>query len=747
MNKKAVVILSGGLDSSTSLSIAKAAGYDVYALTFMYGQRHIKEVECAKKIASVVGVKEHRFISLPTPKGSALTQFDIEVPKGRTIEELSIETPPTYVPARNTLFIAYALQFAEEVGAEAVYTGITATDASVEEGSLVLTRDRGEVKIENVVAGDWIQSYDFKECKSKWNQVTRSEAHLVKKDNVFKVKIETGQEIVISGDHSLFKVLEDGTIAPAEGANLQKDDFIVCPSRILQHPNETDVINIVDFLPDDCKLFVHIPSFTQALVPALPSTPREKVQYQQGFFSYDIFKAKIYPYIDVKSLPVFITTSKQREGSLRIPLMFKLTPEFCFMLGLWVADGSYGSATNMFTGGGTIDFSCSEEYSRKKVQVVAEEFQTSIRHSKENAVDFIVESVVLKRLMWGMGFKGNCRTKVVPPFIYTLKLPLIAAFIDGYWNGDGSIVNGGIEASSVNKNLIQQLRSLLLKFGITSHGSKCLARHFYTGKLQNYYHYTLFITGARNHHLWHTFISPLDEEGFDLSLTKKIKGKMYGIPAYPLLQEELTLIKNDNTDIKVCKDRIRNNAIYYNKFRSGRFERHLLAELLPHVTTDIQSKWQSLLAEDIMFVRVIQVEKQLEVKDLIMYDLKVPGTENFIVNGILAHNSPYPDTRPEYVEAWQYLINLATDRTTHGGSIKLENPLLHLYKSETVEIGMELNTPYEFTWSCYSGGEEPCLECDTCKLRSKGFIEAGFKDPAVSEERWNNLLENWNGGK
>jgi len=127
--KKAVVVLSGGLDSSTTLFIAKDQGYDLYALTFKYGQRHVIELSCAKMIAELAGCKEHRFVDLPTPKGSALTD-NIEVPKGRTLEELSIEIPPTYVPARNTLFIAYALQYAEEIGAEAIFTGLTSTDAS-----------------------------------------------------------------------------------------------------------------------------------------------------------------------------------------------------------------------------------------------------------------------------------------------------------------------------------------------------------------------------------------------------------------------------------------------------------------------------------------------------------------------------------------------------------------------------------------------------------------------------------------
>ena len=128
--KKAIVILSGGLDSSTALYMSKNEGYAIYALTFTYGQRHSIEVNCAAIISKLVGVEEHRFVNLPTPKGSALTEDNIEVPKGRSIEELSIEIPPTYVPARNTLFIAYALQYAEEIGAEAIFTGITSTDSS-----------------------------------------------------------------------------------------------------------------------------------------------------------------------------------------------------------------------------------------------------------------------------------------------------------------------------------------------------------------------------------------------------------------------------------------------------------------------------------------------------------------------------------------------------------------------------------------------------------------------------------------
>ena len=110
---KAVVLLSGGLDSTTVLAMANASGYETYALSFSYGQRHSWELECARKIAANSGVKDHRIaqIDLRVFGGSALTA-DISVPKGRSLEEMSDKIPVTYVPARNTIFLSFALAWA-----------------------------------------------------------------------------------------------------------------------------------------------------------------------------------------------------------------------------------------------------------------------------------------------------------------------------------------------------------------------------------------------------------------------------------------------------------------------------------------------------------------------------------------------------------------------------------------------------------------------------------------------------------
>jgi 7-cyano-7-deazaguanine synthase len=129
---KAIVLLSGGLDSATTLAIAKNEGFALYALTFRYGQRHQREVEAAKKIARSVGVVEHKIITIDMAGigGSALTDPTIEVPKDRADLDSRESVPPTYVPARNTIFLSYALAWAEVLGAFDIFTGFNATDFS-----------------------------------------------------------------------------------------------------------------------------------------------------------------------------------------------------------------------------------------------------------------------------------------------------------------------------------------------------------------------------------------------------------------------------------------------------------------------------------------------------------------------------------------------------------------------------------------------------------------------------------------
>jgi 7-cyano-7-deazaguanine synthase len=129
--RRAVVLLSGGLDSTTVLAIARSQGYDVYALTFRYGQRHAAEIDAARRISQLFSAAQHVVaeIDLRAFGGSALTD-DIAVPKGRAPEEMSEGIPVTYVPARNTIFLSFALAWAEVLGASDIFIGVNALDYS-----------------------------------------------------------------------------------------------------------------------------------------------------------------------------------------------------------------------------------------------------------------------------------------------------------------------------------------------------------------------------------------------------------------------------------------------------------------------------------------------------------------------------------------------------------------------------------------------------------------------------------------
>lgn len=131
-NSPAVVLLSGGLDSVTCLAIAKERGHDVHAISFRYGQRHEYELDRARLIADRMHARSHRIIDIDLAQlgGSALVDANIAVPKGDRVEDIGNQIPVTYVPARNTIFLSYALAVAETLGSVDIFIGVNALDYS-----------------------------------------------------------------------------------------------------------------------------------------------------------------------------------------------------------------------------------------------------------------------------------------------------------------------------------------------------------------------------------------------------------------------------------------------------------------------------------------------------------------------------------------------------------------------------------------------------------------------------------------
>ncbi len=130
--KKAVVLSSGGIDSTTVMAIAKQEGFEIYSLSFFYKQRHSIEIEAARKVADVMNVKKHLIIDIDLKKigGSALTDNKLAVPKHRKMQSMADEIPVTYVPARNTIFLSYALAWSEVLQSSDIFIGVNAIDYS-----------------------------------------------------------------------------------------------------------------------------------------------------------------------------------------------------------------------------------------------------------------------------------------------------------------------------------------------------------------------------------------------------------------------------------------------------------------------------------------------------------------------------------------------------------------------------------------------------------------------------------------
>ena len=129
--KKAVILLSGGVDSAVTLAIAKSRGFDPYALSFRYGQRHAVELTAASRVLRSLGVRHHLILDIGLDRigGSALTA-DMDIPKNRSREAMSTVIPDTYVPARNTIFLSYGLAWAEVLGSSDIFIGVNALDYS-----------------------------------------------------------------------------------------------------------------------------------------------------------------------------------------------------------------------------------------------------------------------------------------------------------------------------------------------------------------------------------------------------------------------------------------------------------------------------------------------------------------------------------------------------------------------------------------------------------------------------------------
>src|SRR5262249_42770253 len=207
----AVVLLSGGLDSSTALALAAEAGFDLYALSFRYGQRHERELEASRQIAEHFGCRAHQVVEIDLRAfgGSALTSDEIAVPHGRSEEEIGAGIPVTYVPARNLIFLSFATAYAEVIGANDIFLGINHLDYSVSGDAQIWVRCQDWQRLMSMEAfwrlpeGQYeTMAVDPATLNVGWRRVTGRVRHEPNWKRCFHITLERGQRITITHAHS-----------------------------------------------------------------------------------------------------------------------------------------------------------------------------------------------------------------------------------------------------------------------------------------------------------------------------------------------------------------------------------------------------------------------------------------------------------------------------------------------------------------------------------------------------------------
>jgi len=675
--RRAVVLLSGGLDSATAFAVARAEGFECYALSFDYGQRHDRELESARRLAAALGAKEHLVLRLDLRAigGSALTA-DLPVPKGRSAEAIGTGIPVTYVPARNTIFLSHALAWAEVLESQDIFIGVNALDYSVCGNSKVWVRQKNWARLMPIEqfyqlpAGDYeTMAVDPATLRLQWRRVQERFRHPTTGKRSFRVLLERGQEIAVTEDHSLF-TLDPGTarLTTVKGSQLEVGMPIVAPFDLSELATAWG-----------CDL-------ASLDLSSLPATQRQ------------LFRRR--------SLRLQEGALTNRLGRTRIPVDFPLTDDFLYIVGLWLAEGgktldSRTSVLALSIGGipGAVDVLTS----------YFAQFGVSVARSHQNRYDCAIYSSVVAALFRHCGLFGTAKRgeKRFPNFFWDLSQRQRRVLIAGLWDGDGSHVHNG-EAVFAQKShaLVDDLYHCLLLDGIfpalklAAHSQKLLILRRSKDLRRFSALYPMRHTSKR--------------ASMETSATRRGREQVTGLWKCPGLWDavsEASLPPGQKTHV-------------YNY--GGKYDRRLRAQRSAFLPVPSLA---GLVESRLSFLRVVRL---VETRSPHMYDLSVEGAENFVANGILAHNSGYPDCRPEYIEAFERMANLATKAGVEGRSrLTIHTPLIRLSKAQIIQRGADLGVDFGLTWSCYEPRPDgrACGLCDSCRLRAKGFAEAGLIDP------------------
>jgi 7-cyano-7-deazaguanine synthase in queuosine biosynthesis len=676
IERRAIILLSGGLDSSTALAVAVEQGFTPYALSFRYGQRHERELEAARAIGRHFGCVEHKVIDLDLRGfgGSALTDTSIALPLDRDEEMLASGVPVTYVPARNLIFLSIATAYAEVTGANDIFLGINAIDYSIGGESQVWVRSGRQTQLMRIDElcslpdGKYETiSVDPATLTVGWRKVDQRNRHAVSHKRCFKITLERGQNIRVTEDHSLYTINPtDAQLIPIKG----KDVRVGCPLVV-----PFDLSACVSAWEEDLAFL----DLTEVAQHGDRHSERPQVVAVDGYLT-------------------------NRLRITQIPARFPVTDDFLYIVGLWLAEGgkhnSSPATTLAFSIGGTPG-------AAECLRALLAPYKVTLTKSSANDFDFLVHSSVLCAIFRHFGLLGTAKQgdKAFPTFFWRLSQRQRRLVLAGLWDGDGGhVFNREALLAQKSHALVRDAYHCLTLDGIfpTLRPGKHSQLHLLLNRSQD------FANFAHMYPLRHT------SKRESLARAGEVNGK-----------EKVTgLWKCDGLWFAVSQTQLPpgEKTIIYNS--GGKYDSSVRAQRKAFARVE---RLAPLVKSRLAFLRVLAVE---EIEEEYMYDLAVEGTENFVANGILAHNSGYPDCRPEFLNAFAEAARLATKAGTEDQrTLRFHAPLITLSKADIVRDGTRLGVPWELTWSCYAGGEQACGRCDSCQLRLKGFAEAGLSDP------------------
>ncbi len=680
--RSAIVLLSGGLDSSTTLAIAVEQGYTPYAISFRYGQRHSRELMAAQALGRHFGVRDHKVIDIDLRAfgGSALTSDALAVPHERSTEEMGHGIPVTYVPGRNLIFLSLATAYAEVIGANDVFLGINALDYSVAGDTQVWIRSSQWTRLMSIEEcwrlpeGEYkTMAVDPESLEIVWRPITSRLRHESGWKPCYHIVLERGQEITITEDHSLFTINSaTAELETIKGSDITIGTPIVVPFDISSCGGAWSE----DLLTLDLR----------GLIAPRAGLTRKSSVLRDG---------------DVLTNRLKLT---------RVPVDFPITDDFLYIIGLWLAEGGKytksNSTTMAFSVGGTPG-------AAETLRRFFSSYHVNTLKSPMNDFDYGVSSSVFDAIFHYLGLFGTARDgdKRFPPFFWNLSQRQRRIVVAGLWDGDGSHpFNGESIFAQKSHKIVDELYHCLTLDGIfpvlkhVQHEQKAL------------------VLGTSRDFRRFVELYPLRHLSKSAALTAA--GQIVG------RDKAIGMWKCDGvwTSVAAAALPAGRKTVIYNT--GGKYDVSVRAQRSAFFEVP---QLRALAESKLAFLRV----KSLTRTSLTYaFDLSVAGAENFIANGVLAHNSGYPDCRPEFLEAFQRTANLATKAGTEDGrTLRYHAPRIQMAKAEIVREGTRLGVPWELTWSCYEGGEQACGTCDSCLLRLKGFAEAGLSDPLPYRQR------------